>query len=136
MKKHPKTPAIDLSKCKIGQKLKMRNGGIATLTGVESPIKDDQPFMVSHPEVLDPFWYTAKGRFYSTGISEFDIVAILPLPKKKVKAIKEKRPFLKSLDEVAERKIKDGIGEDLQTISIKRGDIRKLINLLEGLLKP
>lgn len=77
---------INLAKCKIGQRFQMRNGKIAILHKVESPITDNQPYLVRHEDEnkeVDPYYYTSSGSFYSSGKSEFDIIAILPLPKKK-----------------------------------------------------
>lgn len=82
-----KLPPVDLSKVKIGQRLKMRSGEIAHLrskTPVHSP---HYPHSVSHG--LGVSELTKEGKMYAGGEPHnLDIIAILPLPKRKVKEAK------------------------------------------------
>lgn len=72
---------IDLSKCKIGQKLKRRNGEIVAFAGKSNnrfyPYKSN----TGH-------YYTQQGAFCLSGSSPSDIIEILPLKKKAAKKAK------------------------------------------------
>lgn len=81
----PKTPKIDLSKCKVGQRVRLRNGVIRTYNEY-SP--DEKGEASQYPYRMDDSWYLQDGRVcYSDGVNEqpYDIIAILP-PKKAGKA--------------------------------------------------
>ena len=67
-----KESEINLNTCKIGQKLKLRNGKIVSYNG---------PFIEgTFPHRAGDSVYTNKGEYYSDGVqSQWDIVEILPL---------------------------------------------------------
>ena len=101
---------IDLSKCKVGQKVKLRNGAIGSLLKNKSP-NPNWPFRVSVDGI--PLSYTACGSWYSSSSPDSqDIIAILPL--KSAKKAKPKTEPRSSAD---------------------KAKIRAAIKLLEGLLK-
>jgi len=81
-----KPPQIDLSKVKIGQRVKLRNGEVTTLTQ-----KRDDSIFPWRSEKGDA--YRKDGCYFADG-SRFkrDIIQILPLPKKKA----VKKPVLKN----------------------------------------
>jgi hypothetical protein len=67
-----KESEIDLNTCKIGQKLKLRNGKIVSYEGPS--------IVATFPHKADGFNYTHKGEYYNDGDkSGWDIVEILPL---------------------------------------------------------
>jgi hypothetical protein len=67
---------IDLSKCKIGTTLKLRNGAVTTLKG-KLPQSLNYPYITTSGQS-----YLENGREWRNEESELDIVAILPTPKK------------------------------------------------------
>lgn len=72
MKKEPK---INLSKCKIGQRVRRRNGDVVEINLIEKPARDQWPICCGG------VWCESNGRCNLE--RDYDIVAILPLPKKK-----------------------------------------------------
>lgn len=109
----PKTPKIDLSKCKVGQRVKLRNGELKTITGLDentsTPFKWDS----------GPSSWKKDGKFYSHhGPSEYDIVELLDLPPAK----KAKRPAMRNMS------------QDNLRAAIKNTEAT--LKFLKGLLKP
>lgn len=77
-----KEPPINLAKCKIGQRVRLRNGEVRCLKEIDEG-NCVMPFFVGGE------WYMKHGYFWDTGATHhLDIVAILPLPKKKAKTAK------------------------------------------------
>jgi len=118
----PRTKPIDLSKCKVGQRVKLRNGVIRTYNEYDPNEKGE---VSKYPYRMGNSWYCPDGRVcYNDGIHDqpYDIVAILPLPKKAgkpgKKAPKRMQKALAAFDTI-----------DVPTV-------RRCIKLLEGLLKP
>jgi hypothetical protein len=69
---------IDLNKCKIGQKLRLRNGAIVTYDGTTD---NDHEY----PHTAHGFIYTNNGNYYDDGEqSKYDIVEILPIKNQDV----------------------------------------------------
>ena len=67
-----KESEIDLNTCKIGQKLKLRDGKIVNYDGPS--------IIPAYPHKTDGTHYTHKGEYYANGDkSRWDIVEILPL---------------------------------------------------------
>lgn len=79
-----KEPKIDLSKCKPGQKLMMRNGETANFLG--SSHYSRFPYLVCL-ESGETRTYTAKGTVFTFSGSNYDIIAILPLKRPKPRPI-------------------------------------------------
>lgn len=77
---------IDLSKCKVGQKLKTREGKEITLGQITS--LGVYPYLGS-----DGVSRNNRGLFYAGKLSDYDIIDILPLEKK---AKKKSKPSGKS----------------------------------------
>ena len=77
---------IDLSKCKVGQKLKTREGKEITLGQITS--LGVYPYLGS-----DGVSRNNRGLFYAGKLSDYDIIDILPLEKK---AKKKSKPSDKS----------------------------------------
>jgi len=74
-----KTPAIDLSKCVVGQRLRLRNGNESKLT-----FKGGQH--LNYPYLtLDGQSHLPNGRVWVKSQDPLDIIEILPLPKKPAK---------------------------------------------------
>lgn len=115
----PKTKPIDLSKCKVGQRVKLRNGQEFTFGGLSGG--KEYPYQLNEINNL----YTKRGTYYHQGESLQDIVAILP-PAKKAKKPAKKANTLERFTE-AFAKIAFKGDNDL---------IRKAADELEGLLKP
>ena len=70
-----KESEIDLNTCKIGQKLKLRDGKIVNYNGPS--------IIPAYPHKTDGTHYTHKGEYYANGDkSRWDIVEILPLEDK------------------------------------------------------
>jgi len=117
---------IDLSKCKVGQRVKLRNGQIRTYNEY-GPMEDGKKS--AFPYRMDNSWYYPDGRVcYNDGIHDepYDIIAILPLPKKAGKPGKKKG----GNDTLAKlRRI-------LADFEAGRDVFTKEINRLKGLLKP
>ena len=74
---------IDLSKCKVGQKLKTREGKEITLGQITS--LGVYPYLGS-----DGVSRNNRGLFYAGKLSDYDIIDILPLEKKAKKKAKKK----------------------------------------------
>lgn len=70
-----KEPQIDLSKCKPGQKLKMRNGEICQFKGRTN--------IQSYPFRAGYCTYTKNGTVWLYRKSHADIIAVLPLKRPK-----------------------------------------------------
>jgi len=69
---------IDLNKCKIGQKLRLRNGKIVTYDGTTD---NDHEY----PHTAQGFIYTNNGNYYDDGEqSKYDIVEIFPIKNQDV----------------------------------------------------
>ena len=120
-----KKPQIDLSKCPVGTRLRLRNGHMATLTEVENPIIDEQPIHVKHDDGFTCF-HTVGGCFWSNKLeSAGDIVAILP-PAKAKKAGKPKTAGKKP----------DHLDPKWLEGEFDKQAIHRVIKLLEGLLNP
>lgn len=112
----PRTKPIDLSKCKVGQRVKLRNGEVKTITGLDeatsTPFKWDS----------GPSSWRRDGKFYSHhGPSEYDIVEILDLPPAKRPAKRAKKPMVE-------------VSQDNLRAAIKHAEAT--LKLLKGLLKP
>ena len=74
---------INLAKCKIGQRVRLRNGREATF---KQRIKGKCifPFAYQIDGALSTVWVNQHGSYLnSTEAHDFDIIALLPLPKKK-----------------------------------------------------
>jgi hypothetical protein len=71
-------PQINLAKCKIGQRVRLRNGKICHIEYIGSKT-------MAYPYQLNTLsCHMASGRYYGASQqSRLDIVALLPLPKKK-----------------------------------------------------
>jgi len=104
-----KTPAVSISKCVIGQKVRLRSGKIATLEKVVTDYV--YPYLMRHRDGGQTS-NRKNGRYWKSGRdSKDDIVAFLPLPPKK--AAKAKPSTLRA----EQQKI-----------------IRRVLKLLKGLL--
>jgi hypothetical protein len=69
---------IDLNKCKIGQKLRLRNGAIVTYDGTTD---NDHEY----PHTAHGFIYTNNGNYYDDGEqSKYDVVEIFPIKNQDV----------------------------------------------------
>lgn len=111
----PRKNNIDLRKCKVGQRVKLRNGQEVKL--IEKRKGYTFPYVTDHGET-----YTSKGWYYGSGEeSRLDIIALLPLPKKAGKPVKKKASPL-------DPGWVKGQGD--------KAAIRRVIKLLKGLLKP
>ncbi len=106
-KKNP----VDLSKCKIGQRFKTRDGKIITFDGKSGD--SYYPFQVKETNNL----YRRDGGYFISGESKNDIVEVLPLPRRK-KAV----PLT-------------NIRHCLAYIKACRNSLNEEITRLEGLLK-
>jgi len=116
-----KTTHIDLSKVKIGQKVKLRNGEIVTFEGKNKSR--------TYPYLADPHIYTKQGTFWplkEKTESSYDIIKILPLPKKKT----AKNPA----EKMSVPKVRDELTDWIESAH-KRDAIRTVINILESILK-
>lgn len=117
-----KPPQIDLSKVKIGQRVKLRNGD-------ESQIVKHDPLTSTSFKYdgHDNLSWKMNGAYSNTPKHPFDIIQILPLPKKKVaKKVKKKwMPYTHPACDV----------KPLQWKLKNEKAIRAAIKLLEGLLK-
>ncbi len=110
-KKNP----VDLSKCNIGQKVKLRNGVIATFKGKSGNY--EYPYCLNEINSL----LTKKGTYYKGDHpAVHDVVEILPLPKQK-KAPANKDNGIKTWW--------------ASTSKADQKAIRRTIKILEGLLK-
>ena len=115
-----KKTQIDLSKCKIGQRVRLRDGKTARLVNVEKPATDEQPYHIQH-DAGGTYYYTIDGSFLSYGpISLDDIVEILP-PEKTGK----KQPVKEPMVDQSQKMIREAIESAERTIF-----------LLKSLLKP
>ena len=115
-----KKPQIDLSKCKIGQPVRLRNGRTARLVNVERPATDEQPYHIQHDDG-GTYYYTINGSFYLSGlISQDDIVKILP-PSQAGKKQTVKEPMVDQSQEMIQEAIESA---------------ERTIFLLKSLLKP
>lgn len=111
-----KEPLINLAKCKIGQRVRLRNGEIAIIEKFREH-EEVYPWLTDLGEC-----YTQKGWYYADGEnSRLDIVALLPLPKKAGKP--------NTLDRFTSAFAKIAFEGDNDLI-------RKAAEQLEGLLKP
>ena len=117
MKKEPK---INLSKCKIGQRVRLRNGEVKTITHIGNK-KNVFPWNTDSNET-----YTKHGCYYGSGAeSRLDIVAILP-PAKAKKAVEPKRVGKKP----------DHLDPKWLEGEFDKQAIHRVSKLLKGLLKP
>lgn len=80
----PKKTTVDLSKAKIGQKVRLACGEIAELVSIRKSHK--WPFEVQWRMDARITSHVQNGRFWPEQPSDSDIVAILPLPKKAAKS--------------------------------------------------
>lgn len=79
----PKKTTVDLSKAKIGQKVKLRSGKTAKLCEISSGVP--YPYYLRHTDGGQTS-HRRNGRYWCSGKeSPDDIIAILPLPKKAAK---------------------------------------------------
>ena len=121
----PRTKPIDLSKCKVGQRVKLRNGDIAQLATIEG--HEAFPYCCVNIKNAQQVTYTKNGRFMQSAREyPLDIVAILPLPKKAGKPGKKK----------ADNYILDNLRRLIADFEASRDVFTKEINRLKGLLKP
>lgn len=112
----PRTKPIDLSKCKVGQRVKLRNQQEERIIKINA----------SHPypySCKNGITWDESGLFQHGKEHPFDIVAILPLPKKAGK---------KASGMPAEKPLKMTKRER----ELHNGQINKVIEQLKGLLKP
>ena len=129
-------PPINLAKCKIGQRVRLRNGEIAIIEKFREHEEEVYPWLTDLGEC-----YTQKGWYYADGEnSRLDIVALLPLPKKKAKAKNRNIDTNNQHKDIYSRKPNtlDRFTSAFAKIAFK-GDndlIRKAAEQLEGLLKP
>jgi hypothetical protein len=119
----PTKKPIDLSKCKVGQRVKLRNGKEVTLTRICNPKLRAYPYFTSDGES-----HIANGNVYETRNCEADIIAILPLPKDAGKSAKKKAK-INTLDRLTAAFAKIAFKGDNDLI-------REAAEKLEGLLKP
>ena len=114
---------IDLSKCKIGQRVRLRDGKTARLVNVEKPATDEQPYHIQHDDG-GMYYYTINGSFFSYGLSsQEDIVEILP--PEKAKKVKKRQPAKEPMVDQSQEMIREAIESAKRTIF-----------LLKSLLKP
>ena len=69
---------IDLSKCKIGQQVKLRDGTISFLQRISKG-------PVTYPYLAGGFSYTKAGTYWGTPGSNYDIVELIPQATDKTK---------------------------------------------------
>jgi hypothetical protein len=91
------TNTIDLSKCKPGDKVKLRNGGVSSFQGEDSPGKGD-----AWPYYVDGFWYNKRGIYARPDEvvktpHPKDIIAILPAKPRKKPAPKLDKALIRKL---------------------------------------
>ncbi len=97
-----KNPEINLAKCKIGQRLKTREGKTVVYRG-NSRDKN-------WPHLAGNLSYTDDGfQTHSTDPNKADIIEILPLPKRKVKAPKRLRTALEMRQPIDKQAIRAAI---------------------------
>ncbi len=122
----PKTTTLDLSKAKIGQKLKRRDGRIVTYERWDTSDK-----LFAH--LAGGEWYTKTGEWTSHSHRK-DIIAILPLPKRKVKTA----THMGQKVDIAENRGKPDLRSNIQRIiaNLKSGQdvIGRQIARLEAML--
>ena len=132
----PKTPTIDLSNAKIGQRLRLRSGVIVTFGAID--LNTGTKFKY---DAARPCYYSwmQNGRFFSNGESTTDVVEILPLPKRKVE---EAKPELLEISDAGDgkaiakiaMKLHGGKSSSKELSDWDKHAIRRVINILEALL--
>ena len=120
---------IDLSKCKVGQRVKLRNGEECKLSRINAGMQFGY-FMQSVTGDSTGSTHTQNGKYLPSGTSQHDVIAILHLPKKAKKAGKPvKEAKINTLDRFTTAFAKIAFKGDNDLI-------RKAAEQLEGLLKP
>ena len=116
-----KTP-VDLSKAKIGQEVRLKNGALAWFVGRANDRSTPYYFLIElQMQRGDRFFYNCNGKFKLD--SRFDVVEILPIPKKKAPQLAAARAKarLRARGEVSA--MHKGI---LQSITFHRSEIKRL----------
>ena len=121
----PKTKPIDLSKCEVGQRVKLRNGEIQFIAS----IKKEDTHQGKVVKINSDSWRWRDGSRNINRADPLDIVALLPLPKK---AGKPGKPGKKKVDNYNLDKLRRLIAD----FEAGRDVFTKEINRLKGLLKP
>jgi hypothetical protein len=114
-----KETPINLANCKIGQRVRLASGVI-------SSVDEFDKFDKILPYRVGPVWYEKSGESCLSDRS-YDIIAILPLPKKKAPAwsAKEAKGLMKAL----------GPQKNMLPAPLDKQAIKAAIKTLQALLK-